>query len=369
MTKPKEQGSTVTTKESTKIDLNKVPVRPVYNLRKPKNVRSTFLELIQFTTPHPFETDMFKQVLTETGWREIKDKSGHSNWEKVVGTSKTLFVAHLDTAISGGQNSPQKVDHIASASGEVYSVSNTILGADDKAGVALLLYLIAWDVPGVYRLVYGEEVGTLGSTEDAKTVEQGQFERVVCFDRQGYRDVITHQLGQETASIEFATALSKELNNISNGVLRYAPCDGGVYTDSVSYAHVVPECTNISVGYHNAHRNTEWQDIEFLWSLAEVLRKVDWEALPTVRNPEPRMSKWGYDDYALRYKLNLPVGKYEGMDMWGIYSVFESMELDTGELADWVSDNPERAAEFIQFVLQQNPTVAIDAMASVEGGR
>ena len=57
---------------------------------------------------------------------------------------------------------------------------------------------------------------------------------------------------------------------------------GGVWTDSAEFVDVIPECTNISVGYYREHSNEEYQDIDYLESLCEVVTKVNWESLPTV---------------------------------------------------------------------------------------
>ena len=79
--------------------------------------------------------------------------------------------------------------------------------------------------------------------------------------------------------------MANQLNSTGLG-LSYTKDDGGVYTDSAEFIDIIPECTNLSVGYYKEHTHTESQDIEHLERLANACIRVDWENLPTVRNPK-----------------------------------------------------------------------------------
>jgi hypothetical protein len=65
----------------------------------------------------------------------------------------------------------------------------------------------------------------------------------------------------------------------------YSPDDTGVYTDTAEFTDDIPECTNISVGYYNEHGDRENLDIIHFAALAVAASKVDWDALPTDRDP------------------------------------------------------------------------------------
>ncbi|MGZ2408613.1 hypothetical protein [Rhizobium ruizarguesonis] len=95
----------------------------------------------------------------------------------------------------------------------------------------------------------------------------------------GYDDIITHQGHRRTASDAFALSLAAELGG------SFKPSDKGVYTDTREYAHLVAECTNISVGYFKQHSRDEKQDIRFLLALREALLQVRWENLVVQREP------------------------------------------------------------------------------------
>ena len=142
----------------------------------------------------------------------------------------------------------------------------------------------------------GEEAGGIGSKWLAKNMPDlcSEFDRAVAFDRAGYSDVITKQAGGRCCSDEFADALARALTTEGDWFL---PDATGVYTDTAELTHLIPECTNVSVGYFKQHSVHECQDIAFLQRLADQVCKIDWEALPAVRKPRydltPMSDGWG----------------------------------------------------------------------------
>lgn len=197
----------------------------------------------------------------------------------------TLFTAHTDTVHSSGGVNKVRVE--VEQTRTILRADGAALGADDGAGVALLCHLIEHGVPGYYIFFRGEERGGIGSSWLAKEMPQllKQFNRAVAFDRADQGDVITHQSRGRCCSDMFAEALADQLN--AQGQL-YMPCDTGVYTDTAEFVHLIPECTNLSVGYKNQHGDREQQDLTFLLSLAESIVLVDWDGLPTDRDPNKR---------------------------------------------------------------------------------
>lgn len=205
------------------------------------------------------------------------DSAGNLHFK--IGESATMFTAHLDTVHhDDGPNPFVKMGDMWAAAGD------SVLGADCGAGVALILHMISQAKPGYYVLFRGEECGGVGSTWLSKAMPEivTNIKRCVSLDRAGYSDVITHQGGRQGCSSEFAEALSDALND--NGML-FMPCPNGVYTDSKEFFSLIPECTNLSVGYRRQHTPEETQNVAFLAQLADALVAVDWESLPTVRKP------------------------------------------------------------------------------------
>ncbi len=241
-------------------------------------VRRKFLQLTKYTYPHGTE-GLLKSHLPQ-GYKT--DKWG--NFYYLVGeTPSTMFTCHLDTACS----SQQKVNHVQTHN-MIKTDGKNILGADDKAGMVVILTMIQNKVPGLYYFFLGEEVGCIGSGHLSRNWDDVSFSshinKVVSFDRRGTTSVITHQFYGRCCSDEFAKELSMRLSSTIEG-LQLSPDDTGVLTDSAQFMDIVSECTNISVGYYREHTTSESQDIEYLQKLCKVVCKINWENLPVMRDP------------------------------------------------------------------------------------
>jgi len=175
----------------------------------------------------------------------------------------------------------------------VKSTGKDILGADDTTGNWLMLNLIEEKKPGRYIFHREEEIGRKGSewiAENKPEMLKG-IKRVISFDRKGYKDIITHQMGDRTASDEFAKELARKIGG------GYRPDPSGSFTDSASYSHLVPECTNVSIGYRGAHSRAEKQNLRFARHLYTKLREIDFEKLPAVRKPEAKKVNTGWTSW------------------------------------------------------------------------
>lgn len=241
-------------------------------LNKPADL---FVHLTQYTVPFGCESHYYGGILKHFGF--TRDSFG--NWFASVGNSTTAFAAHMDTASSLFEPIRHRF-----AAGEVGTDGSTILGADDRAGMTVLLHMFHRRRPGLYCLFTGEERGCIGSKQSAMR-DQDRYqgiERMISFDRRGTSSIVTHQCFERTCSEEFAEALSARL---SHGYLSFAPDPTGLFTDSLSFSHIIPECTNISVGYEAAHSIRETQDLDFLTLLCERVCRIRWDSLPVSRDP------------------------------------------------------------------------------------
>ena len=263
----------------------------------PKDVKATFLSLTTKTYPHFDDCIHEKEVLKFLPSLE-RDQVG--NYYKIIGEGKqtVMFTCHLDTADSTQKEtrlfqSNGKVNEegysfrlVKTGSGDehIYTDGSSILGADDKAGTTVMLYMMAHNVPGIYYFFIGEERGGIGSNALSAIYDRCDYltdvKMCVSFDRRRTTSVITHQLGRQCCSDDFGQALCDEYNKHG---LNLSLDPTGVYTDSASLMEDIAECTNISVGYYNEHRGTEMQNISYLKRLAEASVKVDWVNLPIKR--------------------------------------------------------------------------------------
>lgn len=248
------------------------------------NIKETFIELTRKTYPYGHEDELTSFL--PYGYKT--DEDGNYYYEVGKG-SKSIFACHLDTA----SKKYEPVKHVFDGK-FIRTNKKTILGADDKAGVTILLYMIHHSVPGLYYFFVGEEVGCIGSTAASKREDFfSKYDRIISFDRRGTNSIITHQSSKRTCSDSFADSLSKEYSKFK---LDLSKDDTGVYTDSAEFASSISECTNISVGYYKEHTHDEHQDIEFLENLAKASVLVDWENLPVSR--DKTKSEWKTYDYS-----------------------------------------------------------------------
>lgn len=241
------------------------------------NIRKKFLQLTSKTYPHGTEEQLKKHL--PKGYKE----DGFGNFYIEVGSnSSTMFTCHLDTA----DRQQKIVRHIID--GDIIKTDgSSILGADDKAGMTIMLNMIENGVSGLYFFFIGEERGCVGSRRLSREWKNTEFSnritKCISFDRRGTDSIITEQLYGVCCSIEFAKELSDRLNLTKYG-FKYSPDPTGIYTDSAQFTTLIPECTNISVGYYNEHSNSERQDIKHLEKLSKAVCEIDWETLPILRN-------------------------------------------------------------------------------------
>jgi len=219
------------------------------------------------------------------------DGAGNLHIDNRIAGSKTLFIAHVDTVHREvGANKIRKTASMWYADGAP-------LGADDGAGVAMLMHMIHADIKGYYIFSQGEECGGIG----AKHLEKNhadllkQFDRAIAFDRRGTDSIISHQGWGRCASDTFCQALADELN-LHDENLMYTTDDTGVYTDTAEFVDIIPECTNISVGYDHEHSQQECLNIHHYELLSQAVLAVQWDKLPTDRDPTvPEYKKTKYD--------------------------------------------------------------------------
>lgn len=354
------------------------PIAPqdvVINITDPSDIVKTFIELTKYTVPHGWEFQFYDDTLKDMGF--IRNERGNYWLTVGDGTSKTLFVGHLDTA----DNRPMIVSHVYNADTHmVHTKGDTILGADDRAGVAVMLYLISQNVPGHYLLVIGEEVGCVGSSDEAKFIEKGKYDRAIEFDRMGTSEIITHQLGVRTASRQFARALAHEYRKSSDGIIRLEPSDNGVYTDTNQFTEVISECTNVAIGYKHQHTANEVQDMHFLIAIAKASVKVNWEALPT---KQPHAKKISYGKYkwyqniadvdADSHELSYD-SEFFGVDtaaekgkatVWEMWAKVDSGEWDDDDVRHWLIYNPALGAKLIVQHFINNPSESLDNLTVI----
>lgn len=248
------------------------------------------LAMLSYKRPHGSKSEAawVKRFIMPYNPEVIRDRFGDPMVYVVqVGESTTLFSAHIDTM----HRTPGR-QKVIESDGILFKADGEPLGADDGAGVWLLLEMIDAGIPGAYTFPVGEERGGIGSSWFAENIPDflRLFSRAITFDRRGVDSIITHQACGRCCSDKFAETLADQLNSANNNFM-YSPDDTGVYTDTAEYIEMIPECTNVSCGYQDEHTPREQLDVAHIVALRDACLRLDWESLPVVRDPseiEPR---------------------------------------------------------------------------------
>lgn len=204
----------------------------------------------------------------------------------------TMFISHMDMVESHAYEYANKEVPTMLKHNDLNIWSNANgnnMGADDKAGIVVLLGLMNANVQGYYLFTRGEESGGIGAkffVADEKNDDIiNNLKKVVSFDRRGIQSIITEQGGSRCCSTKFAIHLAKLLRE--HGMF-HLPDPTGSYTCSKEFIYRVPECTNISVGYLNEHRNSETLDMDYLAALIDNCCKINWQDIPVYKEPEEK---------------------------------------------------------------------------------
>jgi len=263
----------------------------------------------------------------------------YGNYHLTIGENPTvLWSSHTDTVTrkEGRQN-------VKWVSKGVLGLNNgqqgQCLGADDGAGVWLMMELIKAQKPGHYVFHRDEEIGGLGSTWISKNsyVLPDSIRCAIAMDRCDTRDVITHQGFSRCASDQFAKSLCRQL---PAGMV---PDDTGVFTDTANYVDLIDECTNLSVGYQRNHGKDETLDTVFLRELRDCLLKLDYSKLEFSR----KAGDMEYVDY-YGHSAYYGGGKHT-------YSGDTTGAAYTGNFP-WDDDNDDdRYAEYMRHDVDRSP--------------
>lgn len=246
-----------------------------------RKFRDTLTSMCRITSPHGCEPYVWPHLPSppsggapgtrdayEYGGTEI-DKDGNYIVTIPGKGVDILWTSHCDTA-----DSYPTIVNMKWNGDMLKTDGKTILGADDKVGCAIMAMMIRAGCPGTYAFFAGEEVGCVGSSAYASKTRLLQYDACISLDRKGYDSVITHQCGTRCCSDAWGTELAKLLSDASDGYIDMSVDSTGVFTDSREFINLVPECTNLSVGYFMQHTPSEHTNVMFAYQLCCALIKI-----------------------------------------------------------------------------------------------
>lgn len=202
---------------------------------------------------------------------------------------KVAFVSHLDTVAKSDEEYHKQVFE---CNGILFK-RNAILGADDRAGVNIILNHIE-NIN--FILTRDEEVGRLGANVLAKdqTFISILNEYNICgfieMDRRNNHDIIGARHGY----------CRQDFHDAVHNVLTDRTDETGVCTDIDSWLELRPG-VNLSCGYHNAHSSDEFLDIETWLNLNNKIPELN-EISGSFSLPEQKKYSFSYTSKSRVYK-------------------------------------------------------------------
>lgn len=187
-----------------------------------------------------------------------------------------LLSAHMD--IYDDFNTECKIEIID----EIWRRPGEILGADDRAGVAMLLMLLndleytGFDGTIKFAFTVQEECGRAGASAIPKRF-LADIDFAIVLDRRGSGDLVTNCNGVRYCSKEFENRVEKVVSNLSLNST-FKPVTGGI-SDITVWSSYGIESVNVSIGFYNEH--TEFEYLNYIeWSntrsfIYRLIRNLD----------------------------------------------------------------------------------------------
>lgn len=201
------------------------------------------------------------------------DRKGNILAQRSCGTGKgpvILLNAHLDT-VYGFEEGREILKH-----GAVWSSSKGILGADDRAGVSVLLELgrrmDEFQFNGTVKFIFTveEEIGLIG----AKNIDSHflrDVDAAFVADRRGSGDIITKGGGIQFCTEAFGTWIQELAKDAG---LEGWKCRAGGSSDTKIWATHGIQSVNLSVGYQNEHTSEEYLNTDACYGAFSLLKGI-----------------------------------------------------------------------------------------------
>ena len=238
------------------------------------NTLNSLFELLTYVRPADsnHEAEFVEQLMNALPEQAYQDGFGNVIID-TCDNPKTLFCSHTDSISLNWRLHRQSID--ISDLAAIKSLDQNPLGSDDGAGIWLMLNMINANIPGRYIFHRAEETGTHGSIYISEYTPEllTDIKLAVGFDRRGTDSLVTHMDNRRACSDEFAQKFTNALN------MQHKLDSTGALTDAATYIGLIPQCTNISVGYSYQHSSAECLNVNYLLKLRDRVLQVKWSAL------------------------------------------------------------------------------------------
>ncbi|MED4909405.1 M20/M25/M40 family metallo-hydrolase [Brevibacillus centrosporus] len=231
-----------------------------------KKIETELYELLQIIGPSGQEEEVIRYIrprMEKVLEHVHLDDYGNLLGESVCGSGAgptVLLCAHMDTVDWIVPGREVKRD------GDVLTSSEGVLGADDRAGMAIVMAAVrnvrATDFSGRLKIAFTreEEVGRCGS----KAMDRDWLSDVdlaIVVDRRGNRDIVTSR-GQVQPFCDPAVGVFFEQAGAAAGMPDWRAVQGGI-SDACTFACYGINSVNLSAGYLYEH--TEQERVDLRW--------------------------------------------------------------------------------------------------------
>jgi tripeptide aminopeptidase len=203
------------------------------------------------------------------------DRAGNILAEKTYKTGHgpvILLNAHLDTVYE------IEKDREIIKKGKIWSSNKGILGADDRAGVAVLLHIaqvlhLSSTFNGKVKFIFTveEECGLIGANE-VDDYFLWNTDAAIVVDRRGTGDIVTSCGGFVPFCHPDYGAFLEDV--ATNEGLNYWKTTPGGSSDTWVWAMHGIQSVNLSAGYFNEHTEQEFLDVEACYRAANLIEGV-----------------------------------------------------------------------------------------------
>jgi hypothetical protein len=189
-----------------------------------------------------------------------EDKSGNLLAVKNYGKGPTIM-------LSGHMDIYEEIlpESCLIKNGSIWTRNKGILGADDRAGIAMIINILedleAFHYRGMLKIVFTieEEKGQTG----AENIDKAFFENIdyaISLDRKNGHDVVTHSSIYTYSSEEYGQVFERASNHLWDGNHPYKITCGGI-SDLRVWSQLGIDSVNLSVGYYEPHSTDEYLNL------------------------------------------------------------------------------------------------------------
>lgn len=243
-----------------------------------ERMKNQLIELLNIHSPSGQEekvVEYLKPILNELLDNVFTDNYGNLLGEKKCGDgngASILLSSHMDSVPYIDEN--KVVNDIGDNRGTITATLDghpTILGADDRAGIAIILEVLRnlenLSFNGTIKVAFSveEEIGCIGAEKMDSAFYEGA-DLAIIVDRRGDRDIV---VGNSTAFC------CNEVGYFMEDVSRLAGMDykcveGGV-SDAVVFSEYGVNSVNLSAGYYNEHCDGETVIVSHMRDTAKLI--------------------------------------------------------------------------------------------------